>query len=472
MSSRPNIVVLMTDDHAAWAASCYGNRELVTPHLDALARDGVRATNAFTPNPVCSPARACFFTGRFPSQHGIHDWLQENPAEPHDWLAGEITLPQRLQRAGYRTGLVGKWHCGNSHQPQPGFDFWLGYADGQYPHFGEQNLICNGEPETFHGHQSPYLTSRALDFINDSDNDRPFFLFLGLVDTHSPFADHPDERVARYRDATFEDLPRETYRGPGWIKFGDPPDETRRWEWAAQYYSAVATIDEQLGRVTAALAARGQLDNTLVVYTSDHGHLNGHHGLYTKGNATVPQNFYDESIQVPLLLHHPASIPAGIRLEQPVDHCDLHDTLCDYAGIPGSDTGPGQSFRPLLDAADAAAWRSSQICEYGNARMIRTSHWKYIQRLAPHADTFGDELYDLAADPRETTNLMADPAHRECVAELRTQLETFFTRYEEPARSGRTVSQQPPQNSGEPWRLPPPKQTDPAGTDWRVLDHF
>jgi choline-sulfatase len=471
MSQPRNIVVLMTDDHGAWAAGCYGNRELKTPHLDALARDGARATHAYTPNPVCSPARACFFTGTFPSQHGIHDWLQENPAEPHAWLDGQTTLPQRLQAAGYRTGLVGKWHCGNSHQPQPGFDFWLGYADGQYPHVGEQNLICNGKPETFHGHQSPYLTSRALDFLNASDQ-RPFFLFLGLVDTHSPFATHPEERVAPYRDCTFEDLPREPYTGPGWIRLGDPPDETRRREWAAQYYAAVGTIDEQVGRVVAALEANGQLDNTLIVYTSDHGHMNGHHGLYTKGNATVPQNFYDESIRVPLLLRHPGSISAGLELTSPVDHCDLHDTLCDYAGIGGSETGPGRSFRVLLDSKTDAAWRSSQICEYGNARMVRTDRWKYIQRFAPHEATYGDALYDLANDPRETTNVIGDPAQADVVSKLREALTTFFDRSEVPEKSGHHILNQRQTNSGEPWRLAPPDSPDPAGTDWVVLDRF
>lgn len=469
---RPNVLVFLTDDHAAWAAGCYGNRELYTPHLDGLARDGMRATRAFTPNPVCSPARACFFTGRLPSQHGIHDWLQESPRSPRDWLRNETTLPQLLQGHGYRTGLVGKWHCGNSHLPQPGFDYWFGYADGQYPHFGRHRFVENGQPVEWEGRQAEHLADRASAFIRQSDR-RPFFLCVGMVDTHSPFCDQPATWISRYADATFADIPDETAHTPGWIRFGRPADEARRRRWLTQYYAAVSTLDQQVGRILGTLEASGCAEDTLVIYTSDHGHMNGHHGLYTKGNATVPQNLLDESILVPLLTRWPGRIPAGQTLDAPVDHCDLFQTVLDAAGCmpPSGIHYPGSSYLRLLEGR-SLAWRDRQFCEYGNARMIRTEDWKYLQRLAPHHDLYGDELYDLRSDPRETLNRIHDPECAGTASELRAAIEEYFQRHEDPDHSGRNILSLPPQNAGEPWRLDRPASTPPEGTDWSVLDRF
>ena len=467
----PNLLVLMTDDHGAWAAGCYGNREIRTPNLDYLARSGLRATRAFTPSPVCSPARACFFTGLLPSQHGIHDWLAEDPARPRNWLEGCTTLAQILQARGYRTGLVGKWHCGNSHQPQPGFDYWLGYARGQYPHCGTQRLVENGRAFEHEGRQAPFLTAKAAEFLRAGERNRPFFLFLGLVDTHSPFVGHPERLVAHYRRAGFGDIPREDPApGPGWVRFGVPADEGRRREWLAQYYAAVTLLDEQVGRLLDELDGTGQLDRTLVLYTSDHGHMNGHHGLYTKGNASVPQNLFDESIRVPLLARLPGVIPAGLELAAPVDHCDLFQTLLEAAQAPsppGVDY-PGRSYWPLATGRDQP-WRDRQFCEYGNARMVRTERWKYIRRLAPH-EHFADELYDLEADPRERWNLLADGAPGpDVAARLRGEIDSHFTRFEAPGRSGARILELPPQNAGEPWRLSRPAATPPEGSEWRVL---
>ena len=457
-SDRPNILVLMTDDHGQWASHCYGNRELSTPNMDYLAETGARMRNAYTPCPVCSPARACFWTGRLPSQHGIHDWIRED-GDARPWLARERPLASVLKAAGYHTGLAGKWHCGQGEIPKAGFDFALSHTTNQYPHRGVQHFTENGKPVAFSGQQSALVTSRALEFLRHREKDRPFFLFAGYVDTHSPFQDHPERLVQRYRNAQFVDIPRETYQGPCKPIHLPPKDEATQRKQLAQYYAAVTYVDEQIGVLLDELDASGDLANTLVVYTADHGHMNGHHGLYTKGNATAPQNFLEESIRIPCLLRWPGQIAPGTISAAPVDHCDLFQTVLAAAGVqePDADAkrrnSPGKSYLPLLGNIVNARWRAEQFCEYGNARMIRTERHKYIVRYAPHAGRFPNELYDLQADPRETRNLISEAGSNDHIGDLQQRLDAHFTRYEEPESTGREILKRPFYNPNEPWKV-------------------
>jgi len=209
--TRPNILVFMTDDHAQWAAGCYGNREIVSPTMDHLARRGARFDHAFTPSPVCSPARASFFTGRIPSRHGIHDYLQAQgeTARLHPALDGQTTLGPRLQQSGYETALVGKWHCTEPWSPQPGFDVWFSSKKGTFATFGEQVFYEGDQEVTWHGHPSLPVTDRAVRFLNERDPQKPFFLFVGYVDTHTPHNSQPQRLLDLYADATFEDIPDE-----------------------------------------------------------------------------------------------------------------------------------------------------------------------------------------------------------------------------------------------------------------------
>ncbi|HEV7214305.1 MAG TPA: sulfatase-like hydrolase/transferase [Chloroflexota bacterium] len=462
MADTPNILVIMADDHGQWASGPYGNRDLHTPAMDHLAQRGVRMANAFTPTPVCSPARASFFTGRLPSQHGIQDYLTEVDLPEKDWLAGETTLPQLLQAAGYQTALVGKWHCGRSWLTPPGFDYWLSYQANQRPHRGKQRFVENGMPLVHDGYQTPFLTGKALQFLRGRDAGKPFFLFVGYVDTHSPFADHPDRLVSAYRQGGISDLPvAEPDATRGWARMPAPHEPGERLERLAQYYAAVTMIDEQIGALLDDLEGRGELASTLVVYTADHGHMNGQHGLYTKGNATVPQNFYEESIRIPALLSLPGCFPADLVRQEPVDHLDLFQTLLDVANcrldpaFAADRKYPGHSYLPLLEG-QRATWREEQFCEYGNARMLRTARYKLVRHYAPHAGVYPDELYDLRADPGETHNRIADTELSAIIAELDGRLEAYFARYEQPERSAKNILSQPLCNNVEPWRIARP----------------
>ena len=189
MPRRPHILVVLTDNHGRWATGCYGNPVVQTPTLDWLARTGVRMDRAFTPSPVCSPARASFFTGQMPSAHGIHDWIEEwEPVgQDHPGLRGQETLGTRLQQAGYHTALFGKWHCGHSRDPQPGFDRWFSYAHSQFPHRGRIAFSDDGQRVEHDGFQSERITREAVRHLEGIlSEDRPVFAVVGHVNTHSP----------------------------------------------------------------------------------------------------------------------------------------------------------------------------------------------------------------------------------------------------------------------------------------------
>jgi len=458
-TGTPNILVIFTDDHAHWAMHCAGNSELHTPNLDFLAETGVRMVNAYTPSPVCSPARACFWTGRYPSQHGIHDYLHEMEiAKDFPGLAGQTTIAQLLQRGGYKTGLFGKWHCGQTDFPQPGFNRWFSNHSSRCPHRGDQRFSDEGEIVWRAGHSADFIVDEALSFIRQS-NQQPFFAFVGMIDTHSPFNDHPERFVDKYRKATFQDIPDEAFNSiHGFDRLRRPSDPDLHREQLAQYYGAVSMVDHQVGRLLDGLDGLGLRESTLVVYTSDHGHMNGHHGLYTKGNATVPQNFLEESIRVPCILNWPGILPAGVEAETWVNHCDLYATLLQVSGVVldqnerAEINSPGQSYLPFLTQGDAPAWvNKPMICEYGNARMIRRGDIKFIKRYPPHADC-GDELYNLSEDPREEHNLLYGGRDHPAAPGLHAELDRFFGHYQDPARSGLDVMEMPRFNPSEPWR--------------------
>lgn len=463
--ARPNILVFLTDDHGQWAQHAYGNSEINSPNLDRLAARGVRMTRAFTPCPVCSPARASFFTGRMPSQHGIHDWIEETKhAYTHPGLRGQTTLPELLKAAGYHTGLVGKWHCGREREVQPGFDRWFGYWLNQYPHDGTQQFSDQGNHITEQGPQSPCFTKRAVEFIRSHKEDaataaKPFFLFVGYVDTHSPHKDAPPELVEPYHAASFRDIPDEKFAAcHGSVMTGMAANPQAEHERRAQYYGAVSSVDREVGKVITELEATGQLDNTLIVYTGDHGLNTGHHGIWEKGNATTPQNFLDESILIACTFAWPAGgIRQNATCDDIVNHCDLWATLLEIAGASPDPAAaktinsPGRSYLPQLRGHPPTSWPDAQISEYGNARMIRTARYKLILRYPYAGVSHPSELYDLQADRRETINRYDDVSLAAIVKDLTARLNEFFGKYSVPEHDGLGLENQPECTPASPW---------------------
>lgn len=457
VDARANIIVFLTDDHAQWALGSYGNREIRTPTLDHLAKTGVQFENGFTPIPVCSPARASFWTGRLPSQHGMHDYLAESDPEVAavPWLHGETTLAARFKSAGYTTAMIGKWHLGQRDPDLASFDYWFSqFAPAPTPTEFEASITAPSSVPNG-GFDRHAITEHAINFLRNRDDDKPFFLFVGFFATHSPWTDHPERLVDQYRQCDFEDIPTDsTY------SLGRPTAEslysTREnpRETVAQYYGSVSEIDEQVGRIVDEVQAQGLTDSTMVVYTADHGLNIGHHGLWGKGNATYPYNMLEESIRIPVIINAPTQILARQRRTEPVTLCDLHDSILEYAGIEVSAEDrarlnlPGRSFLPMCRGESVREWSDTVFGEYGDLRMIRTPHYKLVRR---YGDCPG-ELFDLKIDPRETTNVMGVSAYLVIEADLQKQLDDYFNKYQEENASGINVAMLPRHNKDEAWR--------------------
>jgi len=451
--TKPNILLFLTDDHAPWSLPAYGETELKTPHLSRLAAEGTRFANAFTPCPVCSPARACLLTGRTPSQVGIHDWLQESgPAIANrDWLGSEVTLPELLQEAGYFTMLSGKWHLGGSHLTPRGFDRCFGLGGWQGVHNGTYTFHQDGEALTLKGNKSRFITSKALEMLESAPINQPFFLNVGYIATHSPYvaSEHDPVLVAEVAALQFPDIP--AYIPHPWaqnegLESATEEDLLQRYR---GYYAGVLEIDRNVGRILKWLEDRDELQNTIVIYVSDHGCALGHHGFWGKGNSTRPLNMYDVSLRVPLLMSGP-SVARNHVIQEPVDHYDLFEAICDWGEVELREgrNYPGRSLVPLAEGRAVEDWRLERFGEYGDLRMIRTPAWKFVKRYpdGPH------ELFDLIEDPGELVNLAGMPGKREIQADLEAKMERWYAEHEDPEKSGLAVKSLPLHNSYEAWR--------------------
>lgn len=458
MSNQRNIMLIVNDDLAQWALGSYGNHEIHTPTLDYLAQTGVQMDNAFTPTPVCSPARACLLTGRLASQHGIHDYLSSTDLSIHrrQWLQGEETLAQLLLQAGYQTAHCGKWHLGNDDQPQAGFDYWFSGV-GDYPaeHGGEHRFSLNGSIQTIAGHRTQVITDKAIEFLRQRDAHTPFFIHIGYFGTHNPWRGQPERLVSQYRNSEFAGL----LNHPSY-PFGKQnlestlPTRLNPREALAHYFAAVSHIDEAVGRLMDELEALHLREEMLFIFTSDHGLCCGHHGLWGKGNATSPLNMLEESIRIPMIFNQPKHLFAHQRRSEFVDHLDLFQTVADYAGISASlaedRNYPGRSFLPMLDNSEGLSnWRQAQFGEYGNLRMIRTQDYKLVRRYDENALC---ELFDLWSDPSETHNRCDDPDYQPVVKQLTAEIDAYFEHFQDPVKSGLRVKHLPRHNLSEAWR--------------------
>jgi len=425
-----NMIFILTDDHRYDALGFLGGQKwLDTPVLDSVAHDGVHFRNAFVSTALCSPSRASILTGRYAHSHGIID---NNTTIP----PGARFFPQYLQKAGYKTALIGKWHMGGeSDAPQPGFDRWVSFR-GQGSYVPNKNgLNIDGKHVPQKGYITSELTDYALDFIREQKSGQPYFLYLGHKAVHAEFIP-PEEHKGKYKDKQFvfpksmakPDEPAQ--HRPMWTQ-----NQRNSWhgveypyhsgldiaEYYKRYMETFAGVDDSTGRILEELRKRTELDSTLIVYMGDNGFAFGEHGLIDKRTA------YEESMRVPLLARCPELFPRGSTVDQVVANIDLMPTFLEAAGLDAPPQCDGASWLPLAQGRKIP-WRTELLYEYYWERnfpqtptmhALRGDRFKFIRY---HGIWDMDELYDLQDDPAELHNLIFSPEHQSIAQEMRTNL--------------------------------------------------
>lgn len=429
---RPNILFILLDD--VRFDDLVGHPFVQLPHVARLMAQGASFERFYTSAPLCSPSRAVFLTGQYPHRNGITD-----NAERAEQSHRIVTFPRLLHDAGYRTGFFGKWHMGHQDDsPRPGFDRWVSFVgQGVYV---DPVLNVDGQEVPATGYITDILTAQAIDFIGTVPDEQPFLAFIA----HK--ASHPEVHPGQVR--TFPPAPgdeslyvhAEIPHGPSWrapltgkpalarpVDHTDPrspagglPDSVVR-----DRLRMLSAVDRGLGRLVAALEARGVLDETIVVLTSDQGFFYGEFGL-----AQERRLAYEPSVRIPLLVRYPSLVKSGTRPAQLASNVDIAPTLLELAGVPIPATMDGRSLVRAVGAAPAPV-RDDLLIEYYSDtefprlermgyKAIRTERYKYIR----YEELSGmDELYDLVADPHELTNLLPKEAPAGVLEELNARLD-------------------------------------------------
>lgn len=443
---RPNVVLIVTDNHGAWTLGCYGNQEIKTPNIDGLAAEGTLFSRAYCNHSLCSPSRATILSGLIPSQHGVHYALaapegKDSPEMSRPCVIKEFqTLPKILANAGYVCGLTGKWHLGDYLRPQVGFSYWFTMPGGHTLTFYNADVIWQGNVQTEPRYLTDAFTDHAIEFIRQNRS-KPFFLFLpynGPYGVSSCFTKtHENRHTVYYADKPLKSFPREKVHP--WQKYRR---ELINNDVAIRgYAAAVSGVDDGVGRVLKTLGDLGLEKDTLVLFTADQGLNGGHGGMWGMGEHTDPINTREPVVRIPLIARQPGRIPAHTICDRLVSTYDLLPTVLAYVGlgdkVPTERPLPGRNFSRLLEGK-SVEWDDIVFHDFDNTRMVRTSRWKYTRRFPAGPD----ELYDIERDPEERHNLVAAVATEEDRQRLRAALEKFFERYADPTydrwRNGKT----------------------------------
>lgn len=414
---RPNVVVILTDDQRWDAMSCAGHPFLKTPNMDRIAAEGARFPNMFVTTSLCSPSRASLLSGKYARAHGVLNNFTEYP----DALP---SYPRRLKEAGYETAYIGKWHMGETNDaPRPGFDHWMSHR-GQGNYFDNEFNI-DGVRRQLPGYYTTVITEHAVGWLKQK-RDKPFLLIMGHKAPHGgpiqpePRFEHALDAFTVPRPANADDYA--DVGKPGWLKesystwhgLGGPLYGQKEYgRFVRAYLATLLSVDESVGAVYETLREIGQLDKTLLIYTSDNGFVLGQHGRVDK------RTMYEDSLRVPLLVRYPPLVPAGMLPPEMVLSLDLAPSILDFCGVKPLPGIAGHSWRRLAEGKEIS-WRESFLYEYNyepqfpytpNVRGVRTVEWKLIRY--PNGDgtpdRFAPELYHLSEDPLEQRNLMGDP---------------------------------------------------------------
>ena len=460
-AARPNILFIMTDDHAAHAIGAYGSRVNRTPNMDRLAREGARLDAVFATNSICTPSRATILTGQYSHLNGVTMFNRFD--------SNRMTVARLLQRGGYYTGMIGKWHLGSD---PVGFDRWEIFP-GQGTYFDPVTYTATAETTYTGRYATEVVTERAIDFIATRPRGKPFFLMMHHKAPHRPWepnAQHAAEFAHRHipepdtfwdgyetrtdalhenqqrvaNDLTNRDLkiaPPAGLTGTALAEwYAIKPDSaivTRggkpvtlkgvplvRWKYQRymqDYLASVQSVDESVGRVLDYLDRNGLARNTLVIYTSDQGFFLGDHGLFDK------RFMYEESIRMPFLVRWPAEIRPGTVSDAMALNVDFAPTFLDVAGLPASPEMQGRSLRAVLRGRTPSDWRTSMYYRYYHDPGDHNTRAHYGVRTRTHKLIYfwkkdQWELFDLVNDPHELHNLYGEPGMEAITATLKAEL--------------------------------------------------
>ena len=426
---KPNIIYAFSDEHRYQSMSLSEMPGLHTPNMAKLAQQGAVFTNCISNYPVCSPHRAILMTGRWPHQQGMIDNNIQLDAD-------QMTLGKAFQGVGYHTAYIGKWHLGGNRAESFGFDLSLIWTrTGKHWDTAEYHPT-NGKPVKPKGYNATLMTDQAIDYIQKhAGGERPFFLMLSWNPPHSCFTDPPDEKKALYPENSLPYRPNvptaQTVDGPGASRIW----KQNSWPHYQGYHAHISAIDDELGRLTAKLDELGIAEDTIIVYSSDHGSMFGSHGV---GSKRQP---FEESIRVPFIIRWPGVIPAGQTPGPLFGSIDIMPTMCALAGIPVPDTCMGLDFSATLRGKPGGPDPESQFIMHiskKNAshgenhpapifRGVRTKRYTYA--------VYPDRpwcLFDNAKDPYQLNNLIDDPAHAKLRAKNAETLREWLRRAQDP----------------------------------------
>lgn len=428
--AKPNFVVIVAQDLAAWMVGCYGNLEIKTPNLDKFAASGVRFINNFACTPASSAGLATLLTGRIPRQHGIADYLTPTPGKnpergqsaPPASFATEVLFSDLLAPAGYRCGFVGQWNLGNDEHPGHGFSETVTLPSGAAG--VNPSLSVNGKPAQGDGPTPAVLTHHAAEFIGRQDG--PFLLVVSYP--ASPAEGVPSKYLDLYKSSSFQTFgiqPASASALDGKDRLRDTVASIR------QTAAAVSLLDEQAGALQQAIIQKGAFENTVVVFTSTAGQFLGRHGLWGAGYASNPPNLLDESVHTPLFLSWPSHIPTGTSRPELVSATDLVPTLCEIGGIPVP-SGRNLSGRSYLTLASGKplpkhrTWKDLVFGELRGVEMARDNRFKLVAR----PDEQGvSEIYDLRKDPDERINQYENQEYADVRARLEAELRDWHEKF-------------------------------------------
>ena len=447
---RPNIVLVLSDDHASHAISAYGSVVNVTPRIDEIAENGWRLTNCFATNALCSPSRASILTGTFSHVNGVRTLASQIDAS-------QPTFVSQLRAAGYRTAIVGKWHMGHGegHNPQ-GFDYWDVLIDqGEY--FNPRLLGKDGL-RIVEGYATDVLTDLALDWVDGLGGDEPWCLLLFHKAPHRPWqpdaAHAPNDATPIPVPTTFHDdyatrtssARRAALRIAEHLNAEDlklsPPEglgyeELALWKYQRfmqDYLACVASVDDNVGRVIDWLRARGDFEDTLLMYSSDQGFFLGDHGWFDK------RLMYEQALRMPFVVSYPRRLAPGKTFAGIVTNVDIAQTILDAAGVAHDPRMQGRSFFGELAGGEALERPGMyyRYWEHGDSFHNAPAHYGYRSERYKIIYFYNDglgventgsftypsewELYDLAEDPDELRNVYDDPAYRSVRVEMQRLL--------------------------------------------------